>query len=315
MANTMYDVIIIGSGPAGLTAGIYTIRSGLSTLLLAGTRWGGQLMLTTLVENYPGFSDGIQGPDLMMAMRKQAERLGVDVRNIDFEKGDFSKRPFQVTAGGNVFESKAIILATGAESKWLNVKGEIQLRGKGVSTCATCDAFFFRGKRVVVVGGGDSAMEEALVLADVATSVTIIHRRDAFRASKAMQDRVQANKKISTLWNSAVTEIVGTEKVEAVMVKNLKDGKEQKLPIDGVFVAIGHQPNTQSLAGVELDAKGYIVRKELRDGILPKYQSATNIPGVFVSGDVHDVLYRQAITAAGFGCMAALDAYRWIQEQ
>ncbi len=311
----MYDVNILGSGPAGLTAGIYTIRSGYKTLLVAGTRWGGQLMLTTLVENFPGFKDGIQGPDLMVNMRSQAERLGVEVLNTDFTQADFSSKPFKITADGKIYESKSVIITTGADSLWLNIPGEMQLRGKGVSTCAVCDAFFFRGKDIVVVGGGDSAMEEAFVLAKVAKSVTIIHRRDTFRASKAMQDRVFADPKIKVLWNKAVTKYMGIEHVTGVMLKDLKTGKEEELKTDGVFLAVGHKPNTEKFVGIELDGKGYIVRKEVKDeNGLVGYKSATSVPGVFVGGDVHDYRYKQAITAAAFGCMAALDADRYLQE-
>lgn len=311
----LYDIIILGSGPAGLTAGIYAIRAGRKTLVIPGTRWGGQLMLTTLVENYPGFVDGIQGPDLMMNMRKQSERLGVEFLNTDFTQADFTSKPFQITVDGKIYEAKSIIIATGADSIWLNVPGELQLRGKGVSTCATCDAFFFRNKNVVVVGGGDSAMEEALVLAMVATSVTIIHRKDSFRASKAMQNRVFANSKIKVIWNMTVTKYLGTEHVVGVKLKDVNTGKEEEFKTDGVFVAIGHKPNTDIFKGIELDKKGYVVRKEVKDPDgLVKYRSGTSVPGVFVGGDVHDYRYRQAITAAAFGCMAALDADRWLQE-
>lgn len=301
----MYDVIILGSGPAGLTAAIYAIRAGHKTLVIAGTTWGGQLMLTTLVENFPGFADGIQGPDLMVAMRKQAQRLGVEFINTDFSTADFSKQPFIITADSKTYEAKSVIIATGADSIWLNVPGELQLRGKGVSTCATCDAFFFRGKDVVVVGGGDSAMEEALVLAHVAKSATIIHRRDTFRASDAMQKRVFADPKIKVIWNKIVTRYMGTVHVAGIMLKDTQTGKEEEYKTDGVFVAIGHTPNTAKFTGIDLDEKGYVVKKGT---------SATNVDGVFVAGDVHDHHYRQAITAAAFGCMAALDADRWLQE-
>ena len=311
----MYDIIILGSGPAGLTAGIYSVRAGYKTLMISGTKWGGQLMLTTLVENYPGFADGIQGPDLMMAMRKQAERLGVEFLNTDFTQADFSEKPFKITADNKVYEAKAVIIATGADSIWLNVPGEMQLRGKGVSTCAVCDAFFFRGKNVVIVGGGDSAMEEALVLSKVANAVTVIHRRDSFRASKTMQDRVFADPKIKVIWNKMVTKYTGIEHVKGIILKDLKSGKEEEFKTDGVFVAIGHKPNTEKFKGIELDGKGYIVKKEIKDELgLLGYRSATSVPGVFVGGDVHDYRYKQAITAAGFGCMAALDADRWLQE-
>ncbi len=311
----MYDVIILGSGPAGLTAGIYSVRAGHKTLLIAGIRWGGQLMLTTLVENYPGFVEGIQGPDLMVNMRKQAERLGVEVLNTDFTRVDFSANPFKITADKKIYEGKSVIIATGAADKWLEIPGEMQLRGKGISTCATCDGFFFKGKDIVVVGGGDSAMEEALFLANIVNSVTIVHRRDAFRASKIMQDRVLANGKIKVFWNKAVSKYLGTEKVTGVVLKDAKTGKEEEFKTDGVFLAIGHKPNTEIFKGIELDSKGYIKRIEGKDGNgLLKYWSQTSVPGVFVSGDVHDYRYKQAITAAGFGCMAALDADRWLKE-
>lgn len=311
----MYDVIILGSGPAGLTAGIYAVRAGHKTLIIPGIKWGGQLMLTTLVENYPGFADGIQGPDLMMNMRKQAERLGCEFLNTDFTQADFSSHPFKITASGKVYEGKSVIIATGADSIWLNAPGELQLRGKGVSTCAVCDAFFFRNKNIVVVGGGDSAMEEALVLAQVAQSVTVIHRRDAFRASFAMQKRVMNNPKVKVMWNKTVTKYLGTDHVTGILLKDTKTGEESEFKTDGVFVAIGHKPNTEKFKGIERDVKGYIVRKEVKDeeGLL-KYRCATSVPGVFVGGDVHDYRYRQAITAAAFGCIAALDADKWLQE-
>jgi len=310
----MYDVIILGGGPAGFTAGIYSARAGRKTLLIVGTRWGGQLMLTTLVENFPGFPDGIQGPDLMMNMRKQTERLGVTIVNADFSSADFTKRPFTAVADGKTYTSNTIILATGADSIWLNVPGEIQLRGKGVSTCATCDAFFFRGKKVVVVGGGDSALEEAHVLSQVAKTVTIIHRRDSFRASQASQDRVLKNPKIKIIWNTTVVKMNGANHLESLTIKNIKTGKEEEFKTDGVFVAIGHKPNTSLLKGIELDVKGYVVRKEKTEEGLLKYFSATSREGVFVAGDVYDYRYRQAITASAYGCMAALDADKWLSE-
>ncbi len=315
LINTMYDVIILGSGPAGLTAGIYAVRGGLKTLLVAGTRWGGQLMLTTLVENFPGFAEGIQGPELMMNMRKQAEKLGVVMLNSEFTQADFSSKPFKITVDGKVYESKSVIIATGADSVWLGVAGEAQLRGKGVSTCATCDAFFFRGRDVVIVGGGDSAMEEALVLAKVAKSVTIVHRRSEFKASKAMQDKVFSEPKIKVIWNKTIIKYLGTDKLTGLIIKDINTGKEEEMKTDGVFVAIGHKPNTDRFKGLELDAKGYIARREVKgeNGLL-LYRSATSVPGVFVAGDVNDYRYKQAITAAGFGCMAALDTERWLQE-
>lgn len=317
MSNlSIYDVIILGSGPAGFTAGIYSVRAGRKTLLVAGTRWGGQLMLTTLVENFPGFPEGIQGPQLMSNMRKQVERLGVEILSSEFTQADLSSSPFKITVDGKIYKGKAAIIATGADNVWLEVPGEKELRGKGVSTCATCDAFFFRGKNIVVVGGGDSAMEEALVLANVANSVTIIHRRDQFRASAAMQKRVFANPKIKVIWNKTITKYLGTEKVEAVVLKDTNTNEEKEFKTEGVFVAIGHKPNTSIFKGIDLDVKGYVMRKEEKseNGLL-KYYSSTNRKGVFVAGDVSDYRYKQAITSAGYGAMAALDADKWLSEK
>lgn len=313
----MYDVIIIGSGPAGLTAAIYTTRANLKTLVLAGQKWGGQLMLTSDVENYPGFPDGILGPDLMHKFRDQAERFKAEIVDKDVTKVMFSKHPFKVWVGEKEYQGKSVIVATGANTKWLGVAGEQELIGRGVSSCAPCDAFFFKDKKVIVVGGGDSAMEEALVLTKFASSVTIVHRRDEFRASKIMQDRVLKHPKIKVLWNSEVVEVIGKDKIEAVKIKSNINGQVSKVPIEGMFVAIGHIPNTKVFhdVGLELDEKGYIKRKEQyhNDSGLLKYWAATNIDGVFVAGDVHDYHYRQAVTAAGFGCMAAMDAERWLE--
>lgn len=302
----MYDVIIIGSGPAGLTAAIYTTRANLKTLIIAGSKWGGQLMLTTLVENYPGFANGIQGPDLMMAMRKQAEHHGAEIVDQDFSSGEFSSVPFRISAGDKVYQGKSVIIATGADNKWLDVRGEKEKIGRGVSSCAPCDAPFFRGKNVIVAGGGDSAMEEALVLTKFATNVTVVHRRDAFRASHIMQERAQKNPKIKFILNAEIGEIFGKDKVERVKIKNNKTQEVTEMPIDGVFVAIGHTPNTKAFSGLELDEHGFIVIKN---------HTKTNIDGVFVAGDVHDNHYKQAVTAAGFGCMAALEAERWLSFQ
>lgn len=300
----MYDVVILGSGPAGLTAAIYTTRANLKTLIIAGKSWGGQLMLTTLVENYPGFPEGIQGPDLMMAIRKQAEKFETEIVDADFEFGDFTNRPFKVSAAnGKTYEAKAVIIATGADTKWLGVPGEKGFIGHGVSSCGTCDAAFFRGKKVVVVGGGDTALEDAMLLTNFAKEVTIIHRRDAFRASAIVQNRVKANKKINFLWNTEVVEIKGADKVTGVVLKDLKSGKVKNVPIDGVFIAIGQIPNTTVLRGITLDEQGFI---EVNN------RTKTNVEGVFVAGDVHDSHYKQAITAAGMGCMAALDTERWL---
>ncbi len=311
----MYDVIIIGSGPAGFTAAIYTTRANLKTLIITGVKWGGQLMLTTLVENYPGFPDGIQGPDLMIAMRKQAERFGAEIIDQDFTRADFSPqrprsagqaKPFQVSTTEKIYEAKSVIIATGADTKWLDVPGEKEKIGRGVSSCAPCDAFFFKEKSIIVVGGGDSAMEEAIVLTKFANTVTILHRRDEFRASKIMLERAQKNPKIKFILNSEIVEVLGTNKVEGVKIKNNKTNEISEMPIDGIFVAIGHIPNSTGFKGIDLDEKGFI---KVRD------HYKTNIDGVFVAGDVHDSHYKQAVTAAGFGCAAALEAERWLSKQ
>jgi thioredoxin reductase (NADPH) len=303
----MYDVIIIGSGPAGLTAAIYTTRANLKTLIIAGTKWGGQLMLTTLVENFPGFPEGVQGPDLMQNMRKQAEHHGAEIIDADFVSGDFTKvgGPFIVRTSEKEFEGKSVIIATGADTKWLGVPGEDKLIGRGVSSCAPCDAPFFRNKNVIVVGGGDSAMEEATVLSKVATSVTLVHRGDSFKASEIMTKRVQDNPKINILLSSEIKEILGQEKVESVRLLNNKTNEETDMPIDGVFVAIGHIPNSKVFEGIDRDERGFI---KVADHYL------TNVEGVFVAGDVHDAKYMQAVTAAGYGCAAALEAERWLSE-
>ncbi len=302
-----YDIIIIGSGPAGLTGAIYAGRALVRTLVVAGRLSGGQLMLTSAVENFPGFSDGIQGPNLMQETRKQAERFGVELVDDDAESVDFTRKPFRVTVGGKVHTSKAIIISTGSSAKWLGLSSEEKLVGHGVSSCATCDGYFFRGKRVVVVGGGDTAVEEALFLTKYATEVVVVHRRDTLRASKIMQSRAMSNGKIRFVWNSVVEEILGGQNVEGARIKNLKTGEVSIIPSDGVFVAIGYQPNTRIFGRqVELDEKGYIVS---RDG------TKTSVDGVFVAGDVHDYKYRQAITAAGEGCAAAMDALAYLEEQ
>ena len=302
----MYDVIIIGSGPAGLTAAIYTTRASLKTLVIGGLKWGGQLMLTTEVENFPGFPQGIMGPDLMSNMRKQAERFGAEIVEEDFTSGDFTKKPFKITVGEKTFEGKSVIIATGADTKWLGVLGESEKIGRGVSSCAPCDAAFFRDKNVIVVGGGDSAMEEAIVLTKFAKEVIIVHRRDSFRASKIMQDKVKKNPKIKFILNSEITKVLGDLKVEKIEIKNNKTGKVEEMPIDGIFVAIGHTPNTAVFNGVDIDEKGFI---KVYD------HTKTNIDGIFVAGDVHDFYYKQAITAAGFGCMAALETEKWLREK
>jgi len=298
---TIYDCIIIGSGPAGLTAGIYTSRANLKTLVLAGSKWGGQLMLTTLVENFPGFPEGIMGPDLMVNMRKQAEKFGVNLAEEDAVSVDFSNKPFMV----NNYLAKSVLIATGAEFKWLGVSGEEKLIGRGVSSCATCDAAFFRNKKVIVVGGGDAAMEEALVLSKFASEVIIVHRRGEFRASQFMQNRVFADPKIKVKFNMEIAEIVGGQKVEKV-----KFVSGEEMPTDGVFVAIGHNPATKIFEGkIELDEKGY-VKKVKRDG----FNMMTSREGVFVAGDVHDHKYKQAVTAAGYGCEAALEVEKYLDD-
>jgi thioredoxin reductase (NADPH) len=306
MDNKIYDVIIIGSGPSGLTAAIYTTRASLKTLVVAGAKWGGQLMLTTEVENFPGFPQGIQGPDLMANMRKQAEHHGAEIIDVNFIKGDFSNRPFKIEAGEKTYEAKSVIIATGADTKWLGVPGEQEKIGRGVSSCAPCDAPFFRNKDVIVAGGGDSAMEEAIVLTRFANSVTIVHRRDQFRASSIMVEKAKANPKIKFLLNSQITEIVGDMVVTGVKVKDTLTGDEREIATNGVFVAIGHIPNSKVFPGIDVDEKGFIEVKE---------HTKTNMEGVFVAGDVHDKKYMQAITAAGFGCAAALEAERWLEAQ
>lgn len=302
----MYDVIIIGSGPSGLTAAIYTTRANLKTLVLAGSKWGGQLMLTSVIENYPGFPDGIPGPELMTNMRKQAEKHGAEIIESDFISGDFSKSPFIVRTADKSYQAKSIIITTGADARWLGVTGEQERIGRGVSSCATCDAPFFRNKNVIIAGGGDSAMEEALVLAKVAFSVTIVHRREEFKASSIMLERAKKNPKISFLLNSQIVEILGEGKVQSVKIKNNQTGKITEKPIDGVFVAIGHMPNTKVFKGIEVDKDGYII-------VNNHYE--TNIPGVFVAGDVHDRDYRQAVTAAGYGAAAAIEVEHWLMKE
>jgi len=302
----MYDVIILGSGPAGLTAAIYTTRASLKTLVIAGVKWGGQLQLTTEVDNFPGFPEGIQGPDLMSNMRKQAERFGAEFVDENFDQVDFSQSPFSVKIGEKSYEGKAVIIATGADTKWLDVPGEQEKIGRGVSSCAPCDAPFFRNKKVIVAGGGDSAMEEACVLTRFADEVTIVHRRAEFRASQIMQDKAKANPKIKFALNSQITEILGDQNVTGVKIKNLENNTESEMPINGVFVAIGHIPNSSIFKNIDVDEKGFI---KVRD------HYHTNIEGVFVAGDVHDRQYMQAITAAGFGCAAALETEKWLEMQ
>lgn len=310
--NDIHNVIIIGSGPAGFTAAVYAARANLKPLLFEGLakggQPGGQLMLTTEVENFPGFPQGIMGPELMDQFRKQAVRFGTQLITEDVTKVDFSKRPFKLTASDKEYLGHTVIISTGASANWLGIPSEKALQGYGVSACATCDGFFFKGKEVLVVGGGDSALEEANFLTKFATKVTLVHRRDTLRASKIMQDRAHANKKIDFIWDSTIDEIKdpSQKKVTGVILKNLKTGAKTEKKTDGVFMAIGHTPNSEVFKGqIDLDPKGYI---KVHDG------SLTNVPGVFACGDVQDFKYRQAITAAGSGCMAALDAERFLGE-
>ncbi len=299
------DVVIIGSGPAGLTAAVYAARANLSPLMIEGVEAGGQLMLTTEVENYPGFVDGIMGPELMERMRKQAARFGTEIVTDNVTSVDLSRQPFEVATSSETYAGRSVIIATGASAKMLNVPGEKQLLGHGVSTCATCDGFFFRDQELLIVGGGDSAMEEATFLTKFASKVTVVHRRDSLRASKIMQDRAFANPKIDFVWDSVITEIFGNGKVAGARIKNLRTGAESELAAGGVFVAIGHTPNTQLFEGQLELAGGYIVTEA--EG------TQTSVPGVFAAGDVVDFRYRQAITAAGTGCMAAIDAERYLE--
>jgi thioredoxin reductase (NADPH) len=303
----MRDVIILGSGPAGLTAGVYAARAHLAPLVVDGHEPGGQLTLTTMVENFPGFPEGLLGPDLIRSMRQQAERFGAEFRQGAVAAADLSRRPFRITIDGAVEECRALIIATGASAKMLGLPSERQLVGHGVSTCATCDGFFFQDQEVMVVGGGDSALEEALFLTKFAKRVTLIHRRDKLRASKIMQEKAFKNPKIAFLWDSAPEEILDVmqQKVTAVRVRDLKTGAVTERAVDGIFVAIGHTPNTAVFQGLlEMDAVGYL---KTHDG------TKTSVPGVFAAGDVQDHVYRQAITAAGSGCMAAIDAERFLE--
>ncbi len=301
----LYDVIIIGSGPAGYTAALYAARANLSVLMFQGYQVGGQLMLTSEVENYPGFEEGVLGPEMMEKFEAQARRFGTEMVPEDVSAVDFSKRPFKVTTDSGDYLARAIIIATGASAKWLGLPSEQRLQGRGVSACATCDGFFFKKKDVAVVGGGDTAMEEATFLTRYANHVTVIHRRDTLRASKIMQDRAFKNPKISFIWDTDVTEVLGEEEVTGLRLRNVKTGEENILPVQGFFLAIGHKPNTDLFKGIlNMDKTGYIV---------PAEYTMTNIPGVFAAGDVTDHRYRQAVTAAGDGCRAAIDAERWLE--
>lgn len=304
MAN-IYDVIIIGSGPAGYTAAIYAARANLSVLQFQGYSLGGQLMQTSDVENYPGFEEGILGPEMMDIFEKQARRFGTEMLPEDVTEVDFSKRPFTIKTDSGEYLSRTVIIATGANAKWLGLPSETRLQGRGVTACATCDGFFFKNKDVAVVGGGDTAMEEAIFLTRYVNHVTVIHRRDTLRASKIMQDRAFKNPKISFILDTEVLEILGEDAVTGVWLRNVKTGEESILPIQGFFLAIGHQPNTDLFKGIiNMDKAGYIV---------PVEYTMTNIPGVFAAGDVTDHRYRQAVTAAGDGCRAAIDAERWLE--
>jgi thioredoxin reductase (NADPH) len=300
-------LVIMGSGPAGLTAANYAARAELAPLVFEGTQAGGQLMITTDVENYPGFPDGVLGPDLMDLFRRQAQRFGARLESADVTAVDLSTRPFLVKAADAEYQADAIIVATGAEARWLGIPGEERLRGYGVSACATCDGFFFKGRPVAVVGGGDTAMEEALFLTRFASEITIIHRRDEFRASPIMSRRVLDHPKVKARWNAVPQEVIGDKAVTALRVRDVKSGQVSDLPVEGVFVAIGHDPVTGVFNGqLELDERGYLRTST---------GSATSVPGVFAAGDVADPTYRQAITAAGMGCRAALDAARWLEAQ
>jgi thioredoxin reductase (NADPH) len=309
MPDAVEQVIILGSGPAGLTAAIYAARANLSPLLIDGSQAGGQLMITTDVENYPGFPKGILGPELMQEFRAQAERFGTRFVSGDVTKVELKQPPFRLLVNDETWhECRTLIISTGASAKLLGLESETTLMGHGVSACATCDGFFFKGKEVMVVGGGDTAVEEATFLTKFASKVTIIHRRDQLRASKIMQERAKSNAKIGFLWDSAVTEVLGVEDghVTGVRVKNMKTGQMRDLPCGGLFIAIGHEPNTKLFAGqLEMDEHGYLTTTP--------GSTATKIPGIFAAGDVQDHIYRQAVTAAGSGCMAAIDAERYLE--
>lgn len=308
MSGTVENVIIIGSGPAGLTSAIYTARANLNPFMIEGEEVGGQLMTTTDVENYPGFPEGIMGPDLMTITKKQAERFGTRFLSKNVTKVDFSEKPFKVWVGDDCYKAKSVIISTGASAKYLGLENEKRLLGRGVSACATCDGAFFRDQNVCIVGGGDTAMEEALFLTRFAKKVWVIHRRSEFRASKIMADRVVNHEKIEVLWNSQLSDVLGDDLVKGIKVKNVESGEESEIPMDGVFIAIGHKPNTDIFQGhLDMNDVGYLSTKDK--------STYTSIDGVFAAGDVQDHVYRQAITAAGSGCMAAIDAERWLENQ
>ena len=300
-------VVIVGSGPAGYTAAIYTARAALKPMMIEGMERGGQLMLTTDVENYPGFPDGIMGPEMMEGFRKQAERFDTRIMSSDVTKVDFSARPFRLWVDDDEYTADSVIISTGASARWLGIESETRLRGHGVSACATCDGFFFRDKEIAVIGGGDSAAEEALFLTKFASKVYVIHRRDELRASKIMATRVLEHDKIEMVWDTVVEEVLGGEVMTGLRIRNRKTEEVSELPVEGMFLAIGHTPNTKIFEGhIDLDDKGYILTGE---------NTMTSVPGVFAAGDVTDHVYRQAITAAGMGCQAAIDAERWLDEQ
>ena len=300
-------VVIVGSGPAGLTAAIYAARANLEPVVIAGSAPGGQLMLTSDVENYPGFPDGVQGPDLMAAFRAQAERFGTRLLDVDIDRVDFSSRPFRIWARGTEYRAQSVIVATGASALWLGLESETRLRGRGVSACATCDGFFFRDREIAVVGGGDTAFEEATYLTRFATKVHLFHRRDSFRASKIMVERAANHPKIEIHPNTAIEEVLGDAKVEGLRLRDTVSGNERTVPLDGLFVAIGYRPNTEAFRDwLEVDEAGYLVVHD---------ETGSKVDGVFIAGDVHDHRYRQAITAAADGCKAAIDAERWLEAQ
>jgi thioredoxin reductase (NADPH) len=305
--RTESKVLIVGSGPAGLTAAIYAARANLEPIVLAGSAPGGQLMITSDVENYPGFPLGIQGPELMAAFREQAERFGARLVDVDIDRVDFSSRPFRIWARGVEYRGDAVIVATGASALWLGLESESRLRGRGVSACATCDGFFFRDKEIAVVGGGDTALEEATFLTRFASKVHLLHRRDSFRASKIMLDRAKAHPKIEIHPNTEVDEVLGSAKVSGLRLRDTRSGETNDVPIDGLFIAIGYRPNTEVFRDwLEVDEKGYLVVQD---------ETGSRIDGVFIAGDVHDHRYRQAVTAAADGCKAAIDAERWLEAQ